>query len=180
MNLRLAALNVYLPAPVRDEGLHKLFRLTADAFRAPLPDIERLSHSEQLRAYAMFTQEQAQRVKNEDVESVKERLFERSRRLGVELREKLHVGTFEESLTAARILYRALGIDFRAHESGGVEVRRCYFSGFYSSQVCRLISSLDEGLIAGLSDGGRLTFSARISEGHDCCLARIDIVKANQ
>lgn len=177
MNLRLAALNLYLPASVRDEGLQKLFQLTADAFHAPMPDIERLSHSEQLRAYAIFTQDQSQRVKDEDVGSVKERLFERARRLGAELREQLHCGTFEESLTAARILYRALGIDFRAHEDGGVEVRRCYFAGFYSSKVCRLISSLDEGLIAGLSDGGRLSFGARISDGHDCCLARIEIGK---
>lgn len=177
MNLRLAALNIYLPASVRDEGLHKLFQLTADAFQAPMPDIERFSHSEQLRAYAIFTQDQAQRVKNEDVASVKDRLFQGSRRLGVELREQLHIGTFEDSLTAARILYRALDLDFRTHEDGGVEVRRCYFAGFYSSQVCRLISSLDEGLIAGLSDGGRLSFSARISEGHNSCLARIDIGK---
>jgi len=177
MNLRLTALSVYFPGALKGEGLRKLFQLTADAFRAPMPDIDRLSHPEKLRAYARFTQEQTQQVKSEDVDPLKERLFRNSRQMGIELREQLHVGTFGESLTAARLLYRALGIDFRSNEKGEVEIKRCYFSEFYSGQVCRLISSLDEGLMAGLSDGGRLSFRTRITEGHSCCLAKVEFGK---
>ena len=175
MNLRLTALRVYLPSSLRNERLRELFHLTAEAFRTPMPDTGGLSHFEELRSYAIFTREQAQQVNTErDMDSLKRRLFENAHRLGDELREQLNIETFGESLSAARLLYRALGIDFRANASGDVIIKQCYFSRFYSGQVCRLISSLDEGLIAGLSGGGRLSFTTRISEGHPCCLAKID------
>ena len=52
-------------------------------------------------------------------------------------------------------------------------IRRCFFSGFYSPEVCRLISSLDEGLAAGLT-GGKLCFVQRITDGGSCCKGHID------
>ncbi len=74
-------------------------------------------------------------------------------------------------MVMGRILYRALKIDFRGISSGEIEISRCYFSQFYSPQICELISSLDEGILAGLAGDGRLTFSQRITEGRDCCKA---------
>jgi hypothetical protein len=52
-------------------------------------------------------------------------------------------------------------------------VDRCAFAERYSPPVCALMSSLDAGLIAGLTRGGRLLFSERITEGNVRCLARI-------
>jgi hypothetical protein len=66
-----------------------------------------------------------------------------------------------------------IGIDLRAHPSGHVVVSRCAFASSYSPQVCRLMSSLDAGLVAGLTRGGRLTFSERLTEGRPRCIARI-------
>jgi hypothetical protein len=37
---------------------------------------------------------------------------------------------------------------------------------------------LDAGLLAGLSDGGRLVFSQRITEGYACCRARLWVSEA--
>jgi hypothetical protein len=66
-----------------------------------------------------------------------------------------------------------LAIDLRADEQGSVVVDRCAFAAWYSPRVCRLMSSLDAGLLAGLTRGGRLTFSERITEGSPRCLAAI-------
>jgi len=67
-----------------------------------------------------------------------------------------------------------LGIDFLGEPDGSMVMTRCFFSDYYSSPVCRLISSLDEGLLVGLAGGGRLSFSQRITEGHECCRAHLD------
>jgi len=177
MNLRLAALGIFLPSSLRSDKLRELFRLTAEAFGAPMPDIRRLSHRETLHAYAIFTRDQALRAGDGDQDSLKRRLFERAYSLGSGLRKQLNIVTAKESLSAARLLYRAIGIDFRANGPGELMIAQCYFSKFYSGQVCRLISSLDEGLIAGLSGGGQLTFNTRITEGYSCCLANIEFRK---
>jgi len=54
-----------------------------------------------------------------------------------------------------------------------VIIKYCGFSRFYTGRVCRLISALDGGTFAGLSGGGKLEFSQRITEGHDCCRGRL-------
>ena len=69
---------------------------------------------------------------------------------------------------------RFLQVGATLDAQGELRIRSCYFSSFYSSGVCRLISALDAGVAAGLSSGGRLVFSRRLTEGHDCCLARFE------
>jgi hypothetical protein len=91
--------------------------------------------------------------------------------MGRELRGTFRVAGTADALAAARVLYRALGIDLRAAPGGEITVHRCFFSDYYSSPVCRLIASLDEGLFAGLSNGGQLAFTQRITEGNGCCKA---------
>ena len=81
-------------------------------------------------------------------------------------------------MAAARILYRALEIDLRGDEDGAIVVRRCAFSPRYSPEVCGLMSAADAGLLAGLAAGGRLAFSARLSEGADSCRARFTFPEA--
>ena len=61
--------------------------------------------------------------------------------------------------------------DLQGDARGEVVINRCYFSRFFSSEVCRLMSAMDAGLFAGLSNGGVLTFSCRITEGQPCCRA---------
>jgi hypothetical protein len=93
--------------------------------------------------------------------------------LGESLRRRLGVRTRAEALRAARVAYRMIAIDLKADERGDVVVDRCPFAAWYPPQVCRLMSSLDAGLIAGLTNGGRLGFSERITEGKPQCLAKI-------
>jgi hypothetical protein len=100
-------------------------------------------------------------------------MWENAYLLGESIRRRLGVRTRAEALRAARVAYRMIGIDLRADRHGHVVVDRCTFAERYSPQICIAMSALDAGLIAGLTDGGRLAFSERITEGRPRCLARI-------
>jgi hypothetical protein len=173
VNLRLAVLKIYVPLFVKKKKLEELFCLVADAFGKERPPLKGLSYRERLNAFALYTSKEAERQIQEehDVEHIKKRLFENARILGRKIRKDFGIRGAKDVMEMSRILYRILGIDFRGEMSGEVTIRKCFFSDYYSPQVCRFISSLDEGVAAGLSGGGRLTFSQRITENKDCCKA---------
>jgi hypothetical protein len=107
-----------------------------------------------------------------DVVEIRRRLYEGAYRMGEGLRRAFRVTNTADAMAAARVLYRALGIDLRATTSGEITIHRCFFSQYYSGPVCQVIAALDEGLFAGLSGGGQLAFTRRITEGHGCCTAQ--------
>ncbi|MCJ7486279.1 MAG: L-2-amino-thiazoline-4-carboxylic acid hydrolase [Candidatus Aminicenantes bacterium] len=109
---------------------------------------------------------------------IRQRLFNEALRLGREIARELGVSTFQEAMTAARILYRGLKIDFRGDRQGDIVIRRCSFSRHYSPGVCRLMSALDAGILSGLAGGGELEFAQRLTEGADCCRAHFSFPKA--
>ncbi len=74
-----------------------------------------------------------------------------------------------EAAHVARALYRVIGVDFRVGAAGGFVVKSCLFSSRYTPAACRLISSLDAGLLAGLTGGARMVFTQRITEGAAVC-----------
>jgi hypothetical protein len=76
-------------------------------------------------------------------------------------------------MAAARLAYRAIGIDFEGDTCGGITINRCFFSQAYTPTVCQVMSALDAGLLAGLSGGSRLVFTERITEGYPWCRARL-------
>jgi hypothetical protein len=78
-------------------------------------------------------------------------------------------------MAISRVLYRMLDIDFRGDARGDVVISRCYFSSFYSGQVCGVMSAMDWGLLAGLANGGELAFSSRITEGESFCRAHLTL-----
>jgi hypothetical protein len=93
--------------------------------------------------------------------------------MGIGLRRWLRITGVPDAIIAARAVYRVLGIDLQGFASGDVLVSRCSFGSIYTPEVCGLMSSMDAGLLAGLTGGLRLTFSVRISEGHAICAARL-------
>ncbi len=81
----------------------------------------------------------------------------------------------KDAMQMAHLIYGIVGIDFRGNPQGEVVISRCYFSSFYSPKVCGIISSLDAGLLSGISGGGRLSFQQRLTEGTECCRARLSL-----
>jgi hypothetical protein len=177
MSLALKVLKMYAPPAFKRTVLQELYRATARAFdAAPPAGLRRLSLADLLESYAAFTKGEAGRLLDDAGRAalVAERLYRETRALGKRLRRTLRLRTPAEIMAASQILYAALGIDFEGRERGEVTIRRCYFSGFYTAGICRVMSSADAGVAAGLSGGGRLAFSQRITEGADVCLAHLD------
>jgi hypothetical protein len=173
MNLRLTLARLYLPAGVRRRKLEELLQLTARAFEADPPSVEGLSLEGMRRRYAEFSKEAAERAlaRPDGLAPIRRRLFDEAARLGREIARELGVSTPHEVVTAARVLYRGLEIDFRGDGQGDIVIRRCSFSRHYSPEVCRLMSELDAGILSGLAGGGELEFTHRLTEGSDCCSA---------
>jgi hypothetical protein len=173
MGLLLTLSTLYVPPPVRKRKLEMLFTATADAFQTTRPSTRGLSFDDGLRVYAQFTREQAEKaIQQGDGAVVRPRLFENAYRIGRQLKADFRVNSTEVMRMGA-LIYRILGIDFEGEPGGNIVIRRCFFSAYYSSPVCRVISSLDEGLLVGLAGGGRLSFSQRITEGNECCRAHL-------
>lgn len=175
MSLRLRVLESYVPGWVARSALRRLFDATASAFGVEPVDMHGLDHEALVDRYASFTARSAEQALAGGIhlDALSRRMWESAHTLGVSLRRRLGVRSREDALRAVRISYRMMGIDLVTDRSGTVVVDRCAFAEWYSPQVCRLMSSLDAGLIAGLTAGGRLTFSERITEGRPRCLARI-------
>ena len=173
MGLLVSVLQIYMPDCVRKRALAQLFSHTAAAFEAEVPPIAGLDPEECLAKYARFTQTQAERRLRDgrEVEAVEQRLYRNAVEMGGLHRRWLRPGTVQDVMAIGRMLYRILAIDLQGDARGEVVINRCYFSRFYSSEVCRLMSAMDRGLFAGLSNGGELTFTARITEGQPCCRA---------
>src|SRR5512146_1738131 len=179
MNILLQVLPKNLPAFIREEILAELFRATAEAFGCPAPAHDHLSYDACLLAYARFTREQAEKAiqAGRDVPAIKEQLYQKAYPLGERLRKWFAVDTLAEVMALGQILYRAIGVEIQGDARGNLTVRRCYFSQFYSGPVCELISALDDGVFSGLSGGGRLAFSQRLTEGREYCRAKLQLGK---
>ena len=177
MNILVKVLPHNLPAFVCKETLAELFEATADAFECRAPMLDHLSYKERLRAYALFTSDQAEQGLESGcgIPAIKTQLYQNAYALGDKLRKWFGVGTMEEVMALAQILYRAIGVEIQGDAQGNVTVKRCYYSQFYSAPVCDLISALDDGVLSGLSGGGRLVFSERLTEGRECCRAKLQL-----
>jgi hypothetical protein len=174
VSVALRLLDGHVPAVARRAALRALFATTAAGFGCPVPPLDGLDDG-LLRQYAQFTREQAEAALRDgrDLPALQDRLERGAYALGARLRAGLRLRTTEDAMTAARMVYRLLDIDLRGTGQGEITVRRCAFSEVYSADVCRLVSALDAGLLAGLSGGDRLEFSQRITEGAPACLARL-------
>lgn len=174
------------PEYIKNKNLDALFRLTADAFQSEIPELRGLTFSERLARYARFTKEQAEALlycEGSDEEranrigTIEGKMYDGSFLLGKDIRKRLRINTWEQAVEALAMIYRIIGVDFHyegqnAFSPDGQSVftiKACYFSEYYSAEVCELISSLDEGLAAGLSEGGRLRFTQRMTEDCSCC-----------
>jgi hypothetical protein len=175
VSLRLRALEIHLPGWVARSALRRLFAETASAFACEPEDVRGLGRRELLERYVAFSATCAERALagDPDLDEVSRRMWRNASAMGASLRRRLGVRSRADEVRAARLAYRMIGIDLRADELGRVEVDRCAFARRYSPAVCRVMSSLDAGLIAGLTRGGVLEFSERISEGRPRCVARI-------
>ncbi len=173
----LKLLCAYAPTPLRKKELRTLFGVTAVAFGVDIPAIDGLSFDKSLAAYARFTRSECVKLTGAGAhsEDTRRELFRGGRQLGERIRRMCLINADEEAVSAMEILYGAIGIAAGSREGTVLTVRSCYFSNVYSPEVCAVMSALDEGIFAGLSRGGRLSFTRRITDGSPCCTGEIVI-----
>jgi hypothetical protein len=174
MSLKRTLLFVFVPAAVKKSLLRELFEFTAYAFACAPPQTGELSYTGLLARYAEFSKEEAEKAigKGDGLGEIKQRLFENARLLGQKFKARYRLGTLKDAFGMARVLFRILRIDFQGNPSGEIVVRRCFFSSRFSKEVCSIVSSFDEGLLAGLSGGAVLTSFERTADCSSCCKAR--------
>jgi len=175
MRFLIRTVGAHAPGALKKKGVQELFRVTGAAFGCAAPDIAGLSFDECIAEYARFTRSEAGKLPSSGGgrEAARERLFRGGRALGGRMRKVFLIATMEDAVLAMSILYRAIGIEARSEDGSAMTVSSCCFSGAYSPETCRVISALDDGIFAGLSGGGRLTFDRRITDGFPACSARI-------
>jgi len=177
MKLLLHLARLYVPYFIRKQKLRELCELTAEAFQIEPPSIRGLKLEESLRRYARFSAEKAEEAlkQPEGIIPLKARLYQNAFRMGEALRKSLGIRTRSDVILASRVLYRILKIECTVDLSSEVTIGNCFFSPYYTPQVCEILSSLDEGVLAGLSGGGKLMFRERITEGKPCCRATLTL-----
>jgi hypothetical protein len=175
MSVRLTLLQLHLPALVRRAILRELIAAIARAFERPCPPTSGLP-SEELLACAIDVSHRW----SEDAlggaahrSEVEERLFSEAFALGLRAKRRLRIETEEEGLSAAGVLYGAIGVELRAGRAGAIVVPRCAFARTYGPGVCALMSAMDSGLIAGLTGTAGLRFIERLTEGAPACRALV-------
>ncbi|MCC8141026.1 MAG: hypothetical protein LIO56_00575 [Lachnospiraceae bacterium] len=153
--------------------IRTLMRQTAKVFHVAVPKTAGLSAPELLKIYAKLTADAAMcAIKSgQDLKSLQKRLYRMACRLGSGARRWLRPKNEQDCLAILTMLYRNLGIEIREEKPGEFCVYKCYFSSFYTPEICCVISAIDKGIFAGIYAGGRLTFRQRITEGKDVCWA---------
>lgn len=173
MNIILRLLKWHFPTFLKKKKLAQLLDVTASAFGCEAPPTRGFTFEQCLHEYAVFTKAQAEGYLKDPsgMDGLQERLFQGAYHLGQKFREQFGITTFQEVLMMMKIIYGLLGIDLHSGWENGVLIKNCFFSRYYTPEICQVISALDEGLAAGLSDGGTLCFYQRITEGNKCCRA---------
>lgn len=180
MNIALRLIELYCPGFIKKKKLIELTTISARAFQCEAPQYQGLAFDQCLHHYARFTKEQVERFLNNSVniDALKARLFQEAFQLGQELRKDFRIVDPDQVMVMMKIIYHLLGIEMRAISGTEVLIEHCFFSQYYCAQVCEVISALDQGLAAGLSDGGELSFYQRITAGRKCCKAHFKVKEA--
>jgi len=153
--------------------LRILMKQTAKVFGVDAPKDAGHPAPELLKTYAQFTAEEAvNAIKHgNDPDILHQGLYQMAYGLGSRLRRWLRPQDEQDCLALVILLYRNIGIQIEEEAAETFCVRKCYFSAFYTPEVCSVISAVDQGIFAGIYQGGRLTFQERITEGCDVCRA---------
>lgn len=149
--------------------IQQLMNLTARALGEKGRRVWTLPSSKALKVYAEYT---SSRLSGDCDRELLERMNVEAYKVGARLRKLFSLKEKAETERFVFALYRNIGITMSGRIPGQICVARCFFSRFYTPATCLAASALDDGIIRGLAGYGRLSFSQRLTEGCDRCIAR--------
>jgi hypothetical protein len=164
----------YTPELIRRMVVVRLATLSAGPLHCPGWRIQGRSAREMLENYARFTAAAVSRElsRNGDPCAIRNQLYQEAYQAGQAFRLRFGLAVRADVIRLMRFLYRVIRIDLQSDPHGsGILISQCFFSRYYSGEVCRVMSALDQGLAAGLSGGGHLEFGERITDGYPFCRA---------
>ena len=169
----LAVGKFWVPPPIRKLVLKRIITIVASAGAWDPPLTRGLSEKHLRKQLALFSNARIGQALSfgGDLPTIENRLYLESRKLGAEIRTRLNIRTEEEVFSVSQAMYKLLGIDMIIAENREIIIPHCYFSGYFSPDICRVMGKIDAGFVAGLSGGGTLLFKYRITEGRECCRA---------
>ena len=193
MNPLMRLMYLYIPEKFKKEKINQLFDITSEVFNdypavrndidLKVPDrriLQKLSYEQILKEYAGYTGSAVRRLLESrcDVDKLKRSLFDKSYKLGQEIRNTYDIRNFADIRFIIRIIYKIVKIDCdldRGKDTGIDElvVKNCFFADYYSADICNVMSSVDEGIVVGVSGYRKLQFKQRITEGNDFCRAAL-------
>lgn len=148
--------------------LQQLMNLTARALGKPAQRIWTLPNDEALCRYAEYTRDSLQTDADEQLLL---RMNDEAAKMGRLLRKVFLLKRQSDVRRVIIGLYRNIGIELEGQIPGMLCFRRCFFSQYYTPDICLAASAIDEGIMRGLTGQGRLTFQQRITEGCKQCKA---------
>jgi hypothetical protein len=171
----LVALERYTPEWFKRMVIRRLTTLCAVAFQCSAPRLKGFSADELLENYACFTKtviSERLGLNNEERAVLQNRLYREAFQVGQRLRDRLGPADRNEVNRVLRFLYRMIQIDLHSDpQAHGIIIWHCFFSRYYSGEICQIMAAFDRGLAAGLSGGDSLEFYERITDGCEYCRA---------
>ena len=164
-------LNLPPPAWVRKVEVAAILGVFAKAFDVDPPALEDRPVDECLPVFREFTAAcmEAALVDEQVAAMYRTRLREGGFRIGSQLRSTLNVRA-SSSFAFAQFLYRGIGIELAADESGDLRFGPCFFSERYTPEDCWFMSAFDEGFLCGIMGTDSL------ARGKDCDMAKAIVV----
>ncbi|HEX3044158.1 MAG TPA: hypothetical protein VHY08_05335 [Bacillota bacterium] len=154
--------------------LYRLITVSAQALQSPVPDIKGLSAHELLESYAIFTGNaiKDRLSRNEACSDLQTKLYQNAFQEGQRLRYSFGLTDRNDAIGMMRFLYRIIEIKMEyVSKDDEIVISQCFFSRYYTGDVCKIMELLDRGLAAGLSGGGTLEFYERITDDCEFCRA---------
>ncbi len=149
--------------------LQTMMRTTAKAFEMPPERLFFRAPDHALQLYADYTVSCMEHAAADP-----ERIYDMSYELGERIRRWCGPQDPQEMQRLVFLLYRSIGITMRGELADHIEVPACFFSRIYTPEQCRIMSCMDSGIVSGICGGGRLIFTARLTEGCDRCIACLE------
>ncbi len=149
-----------------------LMKQTAKVFGVKTPKNMGFSSSKLLKTYAQMTRDVSLNFiqSKQDRNQLQQNLYYMAFQLGSELRWWLRPQNNQDCFDIIEMLYRNIKISL-CEQSHTICVHQCYFSDFYTPEICSIISAIDQGIFAGVYQDGTLSFYKRMTEGHQVCVA---------
>jgi hypothetical protein len=170
----LIPLEPMTPNFIKKMILYRLITISAKALQCPVPDIKGLSAHQLLESYAIFTGNAIKErlSRNEACSELQTKLYQNAFQGGQQLRHSFGLTDSKDAIRMMRFLYRMIEIKMEyVSQDEEIVISQCFFSRYYSGDVCKTMEFLDRGLAAGLSGGGTLEFYERITDNCEFCRA---------